>query len=115
MTRTPEDSLMRTIFRAIGWTLLSVAIILLGRDLIHLVTESRFEPMALGFLWHSLHSSSLQLAEAGISRYLHPFLWHPVIATVLIWPAFAVFGVLGVVFLLLGRRRDRSDRIFGDD
>ena len=49
-----------------------------------------------------------------MSRYVHPFLWHPVITTVLLWPAFAVFGVLGAIFLLLGRRRDRTDRIFGN-
>ena len=49
-----------------------------------------------------------------MSRYVHPFLWHPVITTVLLWPAFAVFDVLGAIFLLLGRRRDRTDRIFGN-
>ena len=108
-----EDTPMRLVLRAIGWTFLSIALILLGRDLIHFATEGRFEPIVLGFLWHSLHSSSLQLAEAAVSRYVHPFLWHPVITTILLWPAFAVFGVLGALFLLLGRRRDRSDRIFG--
>jgi hypothetical protein len=109
-----EDTLMRLVLRAIGWTFLSIALILLGRDLIHFATEGRFEPMALGFLWHSLHSGSLQLAEAAVSRYVHPVLWHPVIATLLLWPAFAVFGVIGMLMLLLGRRRERAERIFGN-
>jgi len=106
---------MRTLLRAIGWIFLAIALVLLGRDLILLATEGRFDPMALGFLWHELHSSSLQLAEAAISRYLHPFLWHPVISTVLLWPAFAVFAVLGGVLVFLGRPRERDGRIFASD
>ena len=107
-----ELSRVRLVLRGIGWFLLAAGVVLLGRDLLFLLTEGRFESMALGFLWHSLHSSSLQLSEAVVSRYLHAYLWHPVIATVLVWPAFAVLGGLGALLVLLTRRRDRGDRIF---
>jgi len=58
----------------------------------------------LGKIWHDLHSGSLQVSEAVVSRFIDPcgliialdctpFLWHPLIATFLGWPA----GLIGTV------------------
>jgi hypothetical protein len=52
----------------------------------------------LGRIWHDLHSGSLQVSEAVVSRFIDPcgliialdctpFLWHPLIASFLGWPA----------------------------
>ncbi|NQW11317.1 MAG: hypothetical protein HQ481_15745 [Alphaproteobacteria bacterium] len=106
---------MRTVFRAVGWTLTGIAAVLLARDLFDLLSEGRFEPLSLGFVWNTLNSSSLQLAEAGVSRYLHPWLWHPVIVTLLLWPAFAVIGTPGVLLLLTTRPRRRRGSVFRSD
>ena len=57
----------------------------------------------------SKHLSQLQ---AGIQRYLFPELWDPIIATVLLWPAWVVFGGLGAILLALFRRRPRKRRWF---
>ena len=67
-----------------------------------------------GQVWFSLAPSSLQVAEAVVSRYIDPcgiivslgcspFLWHPVISTLLQQSAVIVFGILAVLFLLLSR------------
>ena len=65
----------------------------------------------LGQLWYEASPQSLQLTEAVIDRYIDPcglmpflgcdtFLWHPMIATLLGWPAGLVFGLFGIVMLV---------------
>ncbi len=109
---------MRTVLRCIGWSFAAVAAALLTRDLYAFAEDGAFRPLALGFVWHTLHSSSLQLAEAAVSRYVSQFLWHPVISTVLLWPGFAVCGGLAALFFLASRRprrpggRNRSSEYF---
>lgn len=112
---------MRTVLRCLGWIFAAIAAALLTRDIYQFVEDGVFRPLALGFVWHTLHSNSLQLAEAAISRHVSQFLWHPVISTVLVWPAFAVFGGLAALCFLGGRRprrsaaRNRSSEFFKQD
>ncbi|MDF1794624.1 MAG: hypothetical protein P1U88_22125 [Thalassobaculaceae bacterium] len=112
---------MRTALRCLGWMFAAVAAALLARDIYQVVEEGVFRPLATGFVWYTLAPSSLQLAEAAISRYVSQFLWHPVISTILVWPAFAVFGGLAAL-CFLGRRRptrqggrNRSSEYFKQD
>lgn len=112
---------MRTVLLCLGWIFAAIAAALLARDIYALVEEGAFRPLATGFVWYTLHPSSLQLAEAAISRYVSQFLWHPVISTVLVWPAFAVSGGIAALLLLGGRRptrpnaRNRSSEYFKQD
>ena len=46
-----------------------------------------------------------------VQRYIHPALWDPRIVTVLLWPAGLVFGIPGLLLLLLVRR-PRRHRFF---
>lgn len=64
---------------------------------------------SLGEHWYSLHPSSLNLAQAAIERHVAPFLWDPVITTILLLPAWLVAGVLGALIYLLGYRRKRLE------
>jgi hypothetical protein len=41
-----------------------------------------------------------------VQRYIHPFLWDPIIVSVLLSWAFAVLMILGVLLLVLFRRRN---------
>lgn len=59
--------------------------------------------MALGELWFRIDAGSLNLMQAVTQRYVHPALWDPVAITILLWPAWAVFGGLAAIFLLLAR------------
>ena len=75
----------------------------------------------LGNIWYNAHPKSLQVSEAIISRYIDPcglivalectpFLWHPLIATVLSWPA-GLFGfVLTGILWFFGRPNQRDGR-----
>jgi hypothetical protein len=99
---------MRTVLRCLGWIFAAIAAALLARDLYQFVEQGVFRPLATGFVWFTLHPTSLQLAEAAVSRYVSQVLWHPVISTILVWPAFAVFGGLAALCFLGGRRSGRS-------
>ncbi|MCR9074188.1 MAG: hypothetical protein NXI18_21165 [Alphaproteobacteria bacterium] len=99
---------MRTALLCFGWMFAAVAAALLTRDLYAFFEDGAFRPLATGFVWYTLHPTSLQLAEAAVSRYIGQFLWHPVISTILVWPAFAVFGAFAAFFFICGRRSSRS-------
>jgi len=103
---------MRTACRVLGWILGGLAVVLLARDLLQWMSAGAFAPIDLGSLWWYLHEDSLKLAEPAIARYLHPALWHPVITTLLLAPAFAVFAVLAGLLLMAGRSDGRRTRIF---
>jgi hypothetical protein len=76
-----------------------------------------------GVLWFEWSPSSLQVSEAVISRYIDPcglfvslgcapFLWHPIISTILTWYAIPVFFGFSLIFFFLGRHRGKARRIF---
>jgi hypothetical protein len=97
------------IFAVIAWIL---ALLTLGIDLLHLFQEGTFEPKALGLWWSELHVTSLTAAQNLIERHIYAPLWNPGIVTVLLWPAWAVFGALAFILTALSRMRGRR-RIFG--
>jgi hypothetical protein len=80
----------------------------LGRDAFVWIETKQWAPIALGQLWYNLSPSSLNLVQAVVQRYIHPFLWDPIIVTVLLWWAFAVLMVLGLPILALSGRRTQT-------
>ena len=106
---------MRSVLRGLGWllamTLLVGAAVSLGLDALSWAQSGSWSWITVGELWHRMHSSSLQITQAAVQRYLHPALWDPVILTVLLWPAVLVFGLSGAVLALVLRPRRR--RAFG--
>src|ERR1700680_3676647 len=100
--------------RLIGWVIFLAGLAGLARDMFVWIDTKHWAPIALGQLWFDLNRSSLNLVQAVVQRYLHPFLWDPIIVTVLLWWAFAVLMVLGVVVVpgvlilaLSGRRASK--------
>ena len=77
----------------------------LAYDLAALAAGRPFRISPAGQIWFDLDSDSLNLAQVVIERYVWAPLWHPVIATVLGWPAVFVLPVPGAVLLLACRRR----------
>jgi hypothetical protein len=91
--------------RFIGWMLFLAGLSVLVRDVLASIDAKRWAPIALGQLWFDLNRSSLNLTQAIVQRYIHPFLWDPVIVTLLLCWAFAVLMVLGLVILAISSRR----------
>ena len=84
------------------------AMIALGGDIWQAAASGGWQPQALGQIWFSLDSGSLNLVQAVIQRYLHPWLWDPAFVQLLLWPAWVVPGALAIILFLLCRRRRRA-------
>jgi len=91
--------------RLIGWIIFLAGLAVLVRDAFVWIDTKRWAPIALGQLWFDLNRSSLNLVQAVVQRYIHPFLWDPIIVTLLLCWAFAVLMVLGVLILAAFWRR----------
>ena len=92
--------------RVIGWIVLLAGAAVLVRDGLVWIDTKHWAPIALGQLWYDLNRSSLNLVQAVVQRYIHPFLWDPIIVSALLCWAFAVLMVLGVLLLVGFRRRN---------
>ena len=107
-----------TLIRIIGYGFGLVALYAMWLDLSSTGTPST----VLGQFWSDRHLVSLLIGEAIVSRYIDPcglivalgcapFLWHPIIVTLLSWPAALVFLLLTVCFTGLARLiRGRAER-----
>jgi hypothetical protein len=92
--------------RVIGWIALLAGGAVLVRDFLVWLDTKHWAPIALGQLWYQLNRSSLNLLQAVVQRYIHPFLWDPIILSILLCWAFAVLMVLGVLLLVVFRKRN---------
>ena len=102
--------MVSNVFRIFGYLIGLMALYAMWLDLS--VTD---EPSkVLGQFWFEHHASSLQIIEAVVSRYMdpcglivplgcEPFLWHPVMVTVLGWPTALVLLLLTGFFLGIAR------------
>jgi hypothetical protein len=93
--------------RLIGWIIFLAGVSVLVRDVLIWIDTKQWAPISLGQLWFDLSRSSLNLVQAVVQRYIHPFLWDPIIVTILLCWAFAVLMVLGLLILALSGRRAR--------
>ena len=94
--------------RLIGWIVFLAGAAVLVRDFLVWVDTKTWASIALGQLWYQLNRSSLNLVQAVIQRYIHPFLWDPIILSILLCWAFAVLMVLGLLILVIFGRRSRE-------
>ena len=81
----------------IGWIFFLAGLAVLVRDYKILVDTGYWWPISLGQLWQEFNPSSLNLVRAVTLRY--PFLWDPVIVSVLWCWASVVLMLLGLVIL----------------
>ncbi len=94
---------MRVFCRFLGWFLVAIGFIALGRDLVAIAAGESFRLAPLGEVWFKLHSASLNMLQAGIERRIAPEVWDSVVAPALQWPTVLFFAVPGVLLLLLSR------------
>ena len=92
--------------RVIGWILIIAALAAFAYDASGLARGEGFTMHAAGELWYRLHPDTLNMLQAGIQRNVWPYLWDPLIVTVLLWPAWLVLGVPGLLLVWLFRRRN---------
>ena len=95
------------LFRLLGYVLAIAGFGFLIVDGALSIAAGELVLTSLGEHWYEYDRESLGLAQAAVQRYVDPYLWDPIIQTVLQWPTFAVALVLGLLFVLIGRPRSR--------
>jgi hypothetical protein len=100
-----------TVLRFIGGLFLLVAVIALTADFTRAEPNSGLVPpfASLQKHWSDLAPQSLAAAKRAVEVRAHPFLWDPLIRSVLALPAWASLGTLGLAFSWFGRPRRRID------
>jgi len=97
--------MIRGLLRLIGVIVLAAGFILLMYDGAKSIADSRVYIYKLGQLWTDIHVASLQSAQARVQETLPSVIWDPVITTILDQPSWLIFGIVGIVLILLGRKR----------
>jgi hypothetical protein len=99
--------MLRFLARTLGLVVFAASFIALVADGIRSLASKAPVTTPLGESLAAGLPDLLPAARAMVETRLHPYLWDPVIATVLGWPTFAVGGVAGVILMLAGARRRR--------
>ena len=97
--------MMRALLRLIGVIFLAAAFILVVYDGARSIADSRLYLYKLGQLWTDIHAASQQSVQAKVQASLPTAVWDPVITTILDQPSWLIFGIIGTVLILLGRKR----------
>jgi hypothetical protein len=97
--------MIRFIFRFLGLLCLAAAFILVVYDGTKSIAANAVHFTSVRMLWDLVHAASLAKLQPLISPYAHGFLWDPVMLTLLAAPSWSVLGGLGIVLILLGRRK----------
>jgi hypothetical protein len=92
--------------RFIGYLFSMIAIAAVLIDIINYIRGLGFDPISAGDVWKRIDLASLSVFQAGVERHLDPWLWDPVMVTILNAPLFAVAAIPGIILILVFRRRD---------
>mgnify|MGYP000843553975 FL=1 len=105
---------MRLILRIAGTWLIGLALVLLVIDGTRSLGANALVYTTLADLWTQLHPPSLAGVAAFFESRFFADLLDAALKALLTYPAFAVFGVLGIVLALLGRKPRRERYLRAD-
>jgi hypothetical protein len=91
--------------RALGTFILALGFVVLNYDVSKTLELRGLHVTKIGDAWSALHSTSLQLLQPAIERHVAIWVWDPVVLTILIAPTWLVLGILGSIFMLIGRKK----------
>ncbi len=97
--------MIRFLLRTIGLFCLAVAFILVIYDGTKSIAGNQLYLTSVSALWQLINPASLARLQPAIAPLAGGVLWDPIAVGVLAAPSWAVAGVLGIVFTLLGRRK----------
>ncbi len=103
----PKD-MIRILIKFSGYVLLTLAVVSAILDITRSIADSMLVFKPLGQDWHDISPSTLEAAQAGIQREVHPWLWEGIIQNILLLPTWSVLGFLALLLIFLGRKRKAS-------
>ncbi len=96
--------MIRGLFRLIGLLLLAGGFIFMVYDGARFVADNTLRFTRFGQFWNDIHQSSQQALKLWVEGQ-SPWLWNNVVRVILDQPVFAVMAVLGILLMLLFRRK----------
>jgi hypothetical protein len=100
-------SMIRFLFRTLGLLFLAAAFVFAVYDGTKSIAANAMLYSKVDEIWSQVHVASLQQLQPFLERNGPPWLWDPAATTVLNAPATVVFGIIGAILILLGRRKKR--------
>jgi hypothetical protein len=97
--------MIRFLLRFIGLLLLALAFIFVIYDGMKSIADKDLVLTKIGQFWIDVHTSSMQLFQAAVERYTSADVWRLAVQPILDQPAAAVFGIIGILLILLGRKK----------
>jgi len=97
--------MIRFFFRFLGLLLLAAAFILVIYDGTKSIAANHFYFTTVRTAWELVNAGSLAAVRPLISPYAGGVLWDPGMGALLSAPAWSVLGLLGILLMLLGRRK----------
>ncbi len=97
--------MIRFLFRFFGLLCLAAGFILLIYDGTKSIAANKLFLTSVRTLWELINSGSLEKVKPMIESYAGGVLWDPLTVGLLAAPSWSVLGVLGILFLLLGRKK----------
>lgn len=97
--------MLRFLLRTLGLLFLAAAFLFFVYDGTKSIAANALIFTRLSEFWTIVSASSLQQLQPYIEQHAARWLWDPVTVTVLDAPTFVVFGIIGSVLVLLGRRK----------
>jgi hypothetical protein len=99
--------MIRFLLRALGMLFLAAAFVFVVYDGTRSIAASQLVYTKVEELWSLVHAASLQQLQPWIESHGPHWLWDPVTTKLLQAPAVVAFGILGAIFIPLGRRKRR--------
>ena len=100
--------MIRFVFRFVGLWILAAAFVALIRDGTIAIASNTLDLTKLGRLgddWNNIPGASLDTLNAMAERYVGASVWEFVSVYVLGAPTWVVLGIVGSIFILIGRKR----------
>ncbi|TLP47247.1 MULTISPECIES: hypothetical protein [Cohaesibacter] len=97
--------LLRFFSSMLGLWTCALALLALVLDGVRSIAANEVVMKSLGATWFEIDNASLNLAQAVIQRNVHPLIWDPVVQWILMMPAWLAAGLVGALFIYLGRKR----------
>ena len=97
--------MIRFLLRFVGLLLLALGFIFLVYDGIRSISDGSILLTKTSEVWVGMHERSLTAFQALVERHAGPDIWQVVLAPILEQPASAVSCLLGVVLIVLGRKK----------
>jgi Protein of unknown function (DUF2523) len=96
--------MIRSLLRLTGLVLLAAGFVFFIYDGTKSIADHAIYISKFSQTWTDIHQQSLQAFQAMVEKNA-AWLWHPVIQTILDQPTWLVLGTLGIILILLGRRK----------